>query len=62
LIGRPQIVHHGRMDDRVRDEPDVLVQELVRAGDRRMIVAVCGAIVVVCGALVVLAGAWLSVR
>ena len=50
------------MDDRVRDEPDVLVQELVRAGDRRMIVAVCGAIVVVCGALVVLAGAWLSVR
>lgn len=42
---------HGRL----RDEPDVLVQELLRNGDRRSIVAACGAIGGVCGLILFLA-------
>jgi hypothetical protein len=45
------------VEDRVDlpDEPDVLVQELLREGDRRMIVAVCGAFGGVCGLVLFLA-------
>ena len=39
----------------LRDEPDVLVQELLRNGARRMIVVVCGAIGGVCGLVLFLA-------
>jgi hypothetical protein len=43
------------MDDRVDDEPDVLVQELVRNGDRRRIIAACGALGGACGLVLLLA-------
>jgi hypothetical protein len=56
----PDIRGGGRRGDHgnsapLRDEPDVLVQELLRNGDRRSIVAACGAIGGVCGLILFLA-------